>query len=252
MSDWNSEEYLKFKHQRTQPAIDLAKRIQEYPFRKIVDIGCGPGNSTDVLRSVFPHASILGIDNSPNMIEKAKSSYPDIKFQLCDVHSLACGYDLFFSNACFQWIPDHQTLIPELLDKLDKGGILAVQMPMNGEEPLFKIIHEVANNPKWHFDDVWFETNETLSPASYFNILSGCTSRFDMWETVYYHNLPSYEALIDWVRGSRLRPYLDVLDDVEAKAFEKEILDLVVQAYPVMDNGDVVLRFRRFFFIAYK
>lgn len=252
MSDWNAEQYLKFNRQRTQPAIDLANRVRQSPFQTIGDIGCGPGNSTAVLRSVFPRAAICGIDSSPNMIEKAKSSHPGMEFRLCDVHALEPGYDLLFSNACFQWIPDHAVLIPELMGKLNEGGVLAVQMPMNGEEPLFEIIRAVAANPKWHFEKVWFETNETLEPPQYFDILSRCAGDFEMWETVYYHNMPSHASLVDWVRGSRLRPYLDALDAEEAKAFEREITGRVAETYPVMENGEVILRFRRFFFVAHK
>ncbi len=120
MSDWNSTQYLKFKNERTQPAVDLAMRIKNNP-KTIVDIGCGPGNSTSVLRDIFPYADILGIDNSPNMIEKAKAEHPDISFRLCDALSLDGKYDLLFSNACLQWIPDHETLIPSLRAK-EKGN----------------------------------------------------------------------------------------------------------------------------------
>ena len=108
-----------------------------------------PGNSTKVLRDIFTDANILGIDNSPNMIEKAKSEHSDIDFDLCDALSLDGKYDLLFSNACLQWIPNHDTLIPSLMEKLNDGGILAVQVPMNGEEPLFRLIREVANESKW-------------------------------------------------------------------------------------------------------
>lgn len=110
MSDWSSEQYLKFKSQRTQPAVDLAERITADQPKNILDIGCGPGNSTAVLRERFPGADILGVDNSENMIDKAKASYPDLNFRICDV---ACEldkldtYDVIFSNACLQWIPSH-------------------------------------------------------------------------------------------------------------------------------------------------
>ena len=153
MADWNSAQYLKFKNERTQPAVDLAMRIKNNP-KTIVDIGCGPGNSTKVLRDIFTDANILGIDNSPNMIEKAKSEHSDIDFDLCDALSLDGKYDLLFSNACLQWIPNHDTLIPSLMEKLNDGGILAVQVPMNGEEPLFRLIREVANESKWELSGV--------------------------------------------------------------------------------------------------
>lgn len=252
MSEWNPEAYLKFKQQRTQPALDLARRVQGDDPKTIADIGCGPGNSTATLRNVFPHAKIIGIDNSPSMIEKARASYPETEFLLCDAASLPGTYDLLFSNACLQWIPDHHTLIPHLMTKLNAGGALAVQVPMNGEEPLYRIIREVAAEKKWGFDKIKLETNETLQPNGYFDILGTASNRFDMWETVYTHAMPSHEHLLDWVRSTRLRPYLDALDEESGRAFEGEILRRVREVYPVMQSGEVLLRFRRFFFVAYR
>nr|WP_303048119.1 methyltransferase domain-containing protein [Victivallis sp. Marseille-Q1083] len=142
-------------------------------------MGCGPGNSTKVLRDIFSDANILGIDNSPNMIEKAKAEQPDINFRLCDAMSLDGKYDLLFSNACLQWIPDHATLIPAFMDRLNDGGMLAVQVPMNGDEPLFRLIREVADEPKWGLAGVPLQPNEVLMPAEYYNILSRCSSAFE-------------------------------------------------------------------------
>lgn len=252
MSDWNSEQYLRFEKQRTQPALDLVQRVRPYDPRTIVDIGSGPGNSTSVLSKVFPDADLLGIDSSPNMIAKAQGLHPDIPFRLCDISALEGNYDLLFSNACLQWIPDHASLLPTLMTRLNIGGMLAVQIPMNGQEPLFRIIKEVASESRWDFSAVCFETNDGLEPDEYFDILAGCSSTFQIWETVYYHNMPSHRSLIEWVKGTRLRPYLDVLGDDDARLFEDEILERARQAYSVMKNGEVVLRFRRFFFIARK
>lgn len=253
MSDWNPKKYLQFRQQRTQPAVDLANRIVTSP-KTIVDIGCGPGNSTKVLRKKFPIADILGIDSSENMILRAKddAENENIRFHVCTADDLDGQYDLLFSNACLQWIPEHEKLLPNLMEKLNDGGCLAVQMPMNQEEPLFQAIKELADNPKWNFESVCFEKNDVLTPSRYYDILSGCSASFDMWETVYYHSLPSHEHLIDWVRSTRLRPYLDALNGDEKIIFEKELFDMVRQKYRICENGDVVLKFRRFFFIACK
>lgn len=252
MSDWNPEKYLQFKKQRTQPAIDLANRVRESDPKTIVDIGCGPGNSTAVLKSVFPYADILGIDSSENMIQKAKAEHGDLKFKRCSAEELDGFYDLLFSNACLQWIPDHEILIPRLMRNLTEDGVLAVQMPMNQNEPLFRIIREVAADPKWDFENVQLEKNDVLTPGEYFDILSACSSRFEMWETVYYHAMPSHDSLLDWVRSTRLRPYLDALNDANQAAFENEILNKVKDTYPVTQSGEVILKFRRFFFVAHK
>lgn len=248
MSDWNPEKYLLFKNQRTQPALDLANRVRSCQAKTVVDIGCGPGNSTAVLKDVFPHAKILGIDNSANMISKAKAQHSGLDFQVCSAEDLTGSYDLLFSNACLQWIPNHETLIPQLMGKLTEHGVLAVQMPMNWNEPLFRIIKAVAAKPKWDFKNVCFERNDTLSPEAYFDILSACSGSFEIWETVYYHAMPSHEHLIEWVRGTRLRPYLDVLNEEQKVEFEQEILSMVRDAYPFTASGEVVLKFRRFFF----
>ena len=255
MSDWNSEQYLKFKKQRTQPAVDLAKRIAADQPKNILDIGCGPGNSTAVLKERFPGAGILGVDNSENMIDKAKASYPDLDFRICDV---TCEldkldtYDVVFSNACLQWIPNHRDFIPAVFSKLNEKGVLAVQIPMNGEEPLFKIINKVIAETRWNFSDIDIETNETLLPEEYFDILSSCTESFDIWETVYYHRMPSIEAMVEWVKGTRLRPYINALDKSNARLLENEIAERAAEIYGKQKNGEIIFKFRRFFFTAAK
>lgn len=252
-TEWNSAQYLRFKNQRNQPAIDLIKRISGLCSpTAIADLGCGPGNSTGLLKEEFPQARIVGIDNSEDMIRKAREEYPDLEFMKKDIRELSGQYDLLFSNACLQWVPEHQILIPELFKHLKPGGIFAVQFPMNNAEPLYQIIHAVTREEKWNFNNVEVDYNGTLTPHEYFNLLSGQCSHFQMWETRYYHNLKNHEALIEWVKGTRIRPYLVHLDEVEKKAFENEILDLVKKTYPVMENGEVILCFNRFFMIGIK
>ena len=252
MADWNSALYLKFKKERTQPAIDLAHRVRSYNPPKIVDIGCGPGNSTEVLKMFFPNSDIYGIDSSQDMIDRAQKEHPELKFELCDANSLTGGYDMLFSNACLQWIPDHALLLPRLMSCLNAGGVLAVQLPLNREEPLFRIIDKTVSDPKWNLGNVSPEFNNTLDPDKYYDILSDCSSDFQIWETVYYHSLPSHQALIDWVKGTRLRPYLDMLDSENAVLFENEILRCTEKEYPARIDGNVLLRFRRLFFTASK
>lgn len=255
MSQWNSEQYLKFKNQRTQPAIDLAKRINISQPKNILDIGCGPGNSTAVLNELFPDSNILGVDNSEDMINKARESYPDMNFQLCDVTTEMNNldeYDVIFSNACLQWIPNHKDFIPLLFNKLIKNGVFAVQIPMNGQETLFRIMDEVIALPQWDFSSMDIEANETLKPEEYFDILSGCSDNFDIWETVYYHNMPSVEAMVEWIKGTRLRPYLNALDKTQARNLENEIILRAAETYKTQKNGGIIFKFRRFFFVASK
>ena len=250
MKDWNPEQYLQFQRQRTQPAIDLAERIKTLRPRTVVDIGCGPGNSTAVVQQFFPEAEIVGIDSSAAMIEKARQAHPELTFTCQSALELTGQFDLLFSNACLQWIPDHSTLIPRLMERLMPGGVLAVQVPMNREEPLFRLIREVTADPQWHYLSNPQEHDEVLDPEAYFQLLSSCTASFEQWETVYYHALPSHEALINWVRGARLRPYLEALSPEEAVLLERGLLRRAREEYPVTSNGVVLLRFRRFFFTA--
>lgn len=253
MSDWNSEQYLKFKAQRTQPAVDLVKRIGINSPQKILDIGCGPGNSTKVLKGAFPNAEILGIDSSENMIAKAKQTYPDIAFEVADITDESQNlqsFDIIFSNACLQWIPNHREFIPRIFNKLNKGGVLAVQIPMNSEEMLFRIMNETVNEDKWNFSAMKSEPNTALSCEEYFDILSRLTGKFDIWETVYYHSMPSVDAMVEWVKGTRLRPYLDALSNADGEKLSDEITQKASLSYTKQENGEIIFKFRRFFFTA--
>ena len=253
MSEWNSEQYLKFKAQRTQPAVDLVRRINLESPKEVLDIGCGPGNSTKVLRDAFPAAHIVGIDNSEDMIRKAQGSHPDMEFKLMSVDEICQGdeeYDVLFSNACLQWVPDHGTLIPKLYERLKPGGVLAVQVPINAEEPLYQIIVETVN--EWTFNAAPQNPNMALSGVEYFDILSGLTSQFDIWETVYYHSMPSVDAMIEWVKGSRLLPYLQALDEEGGERLIRTITEKAIKVYHPQKNGETIFRFRRLFFTVTK
>lgn len=256
MSEWNSKQYLKFERERTQPAIDLVKSIDKETPERIVDIGCGPGNSTAQLRRRFPNAYILGIDNSEDMIETAQKNNSGIDFALCDascgLNSLDGKFDIVFSNACIQWIPDHEKLIPEMMSLLKDGGILAVQIPMNYNEPIHRIIKEIADSEKWkqHFPEP--RIFHTLSPEEYFDILSDISQEFSMWETTYYHKMESHESIMEWYRGTGLRPYRAALSGEDVEEFDKDILREVKKAYPAQRNGEIIFRFPRFFFTAKK
>lgn len=197
--------------------------MQDLEVESIIDLGCGPGNSTAILKKYFKHAHITGLDYSSNMIQKAKENYPDLNFVQGNVQDFSGSYDLIFSNACLQWVDHHETLIPYLINHLNKGGTLAVQIPINHEEPLYQIIKEVANNPKWHFDQLKSHAYD-ISSKFYYTLLSTYTNEFDMWETIYYHPLPSHQALLDWIKGTSIRPYLDALPLDEQKQFQTEIL----------------------------
>lgn len=253
--DWNSEQYLKFKTERTQPAIDLVNRINIDNPKKIIDIGCGPGNSTQVLSSRFPNAYILGVDKSEDMIFTAKMKYPNLDFKICDVNvelsQFNSDFDIVFSNACIQWIPDHKRLLKSMLNLLNRNGILAVQIPMNYNEPIHKIIGELTTSDKWKKYFINPRIFYTLSQSEYFDLLSEISENFDIWETVYYHVMKSHNDILEWYRGTGLRPYLDVLQDNKKTEFEDDIMENLMQRYPEQKNGDIIFRFPRFFFTAH-
>lgn len=246
---------MKFENQRTQPAVDLAARVPLSAPNNVLDVGCGPGNSTAVLANRFPNAFITGIDNSPNMIEAAKKAYSNLNFVLADANadfSVSEKYDLVFSNACIQWIPDHKTLIPKLLDSVSCGGYLAIQVPMNGDTPIQQLIRQTAISLKWQDKFPAPRIFHTLTPPEYYDILYKCSSVCEIWMTTYYHILPGAQAILEWYRGTGLRPYLEVLSETERIVFEQEILEKIALNYPERSGGTVIFPFPRFFMLAQK
>lgn len=255
MSDWNSEQYLKFKAQRTQPAIDLAARLEGFP-REIIDLGCGPGNSTRVLKNRFPNAHIIGADYSENMLQKARSENPDLEFVRLDLSGEISEYngkfDIVFSNACFQWLPNHRELLPKVFKLLKQGGTLAAQIPMNFDEPIHTIIESVSESEKWRERFPEKRVFGTLTQSEYFDILSGLTDDFEMWRTTYCHRMPGIDSIIEWYRSTGLRTYLAALPEKDGAEFIADISAELAREYPRQANGEVIFSFPRFFFIAKK
>ena len=258
MADWNSELYLKFKAQRTQPAIDLAQRAGDYAEapREVIDLGCGPGNSTRVLKNRFPNAHITGADNSANMIEKAKADNPDLNFITLDISGdlseYAGKYDVVFSNACLQWVPGHTDLLPKIFGMLREDGVFAAQIPMNYDEPIHKIILRISEDGKWSGRFPEKRIFGTLTIPEYFDILGGMTNDFELWQKIYCHRMPSIDSIIEWYRSTGLRTYLAALSEEEGAEFIADIRAELVKEYPVRKNGEIIFRFPRFFFIARK
>lgn len=253
---WNSEQYLKFKAERTQPAIDLAHRIPVQSPTDIIDIGCGPGNSTEILKKRYPNAAVVGADNSENMLETARKNYADIEFILFDaskeLNSIGRKFDVVFSNACIQWVPDHPKLLREMMSLLKEGGALAVQTPMNYDEPIHRIILEAVKSEKRRdkFNDP--RHFYTLSCGEYYDILAEISSDFSMWQTTYFHRMKSHSDIMEWYRSTGLRPYLEALSPADMTEFENDIFREVEKAYPKQANGEVIFSFPRLFFTALK
>ena len=256
MTDWDSSEYLKFADERTQPAIDLVNRIDYEKPKKILDIGCGPGNSSGVLAQRYPDADVLGIDSSPAMIEAARVQHPNIRFMLCDANRdlriLDKNFDIVFSNACIQWIPDHNALLKNMMCLLKPGGVIAIQTPMNDQEPIHQIIKQISTSQKWSSKFKNPRIFYNLTQSEYYDLLSDIASDFCIWQTTYFHRMKSHSDIMEWYRATGLRPYLNVLSEEDKLGFEKDIYDELIIAYPKQRNGEIIFRFPRFFFTATK
>jgi trans-aconitate 2-methyltransferase len=256
MGDWNPEKYLMFERERSRPAIDLIRRIDHRSPERILDVGCGPGNSTNILYNRWKKANITGIDNSKAMLEKANKTNGSINWVLGDAGgdlSHLGTFDIIFSNAVFQWIPHIEILIPKLFNMLNEHGVLAAQIPFVQDMPIHNIIIDISTKPEWsqHFRNV--STYKLYSPEFYYEVLSRITTDIDLWETRYFHIMDGYDDLLEWFTSTGLRPYLDCLvNDEKKKAFKKDILNEIRQNYNTYKNGKVILPFHRVFFIAYK
>ena len=256
MPHWDAAIYLKFSTERTQPSIDLIQRIAIADPHRIVDLGCGPGNSTEALRRRWPNASIAGLDSSPEMIAAARQAYPSAAWEVADAATWNASEpcDLVFANALLQWIPDHARLCRHLIEQVAPGGALAVQVPAAAhyESPVHREIRDVSRDPAWRDRLEPARTMFTHAPAAfYYDTLQPLASRIDLWETTYYHVVAGPEALLEWYRGTGLRPFLEALaNDEERRDFERQVLDRYIAAYPRQPGGRVLFPFQRLFFVA--
>lgn len=253
-SEWDPELYLRFRTERTQPSIDLVNRIEIQSPASILDVGCGPGNSTRVLWERWPDADIAGLDSSETMIESARREHPDRRWILADVRELSDErYDLIYSNATIQWIPDHAGLLTSLAGLVKSGGALAVQIPLFREMPINHVIRTVASKPRWHGRLDAVEKRFTYeSMEHYYDVLAAALDRVVMWQTWYVHEMESHEMIIDMMKSTGLRPYLDALSAPEADDFVGLVIDGIRECYPQRSNGRVLYPFRRLFFIGYR
>ncbi len=252
---WSAAQYVNFEAERTRPVRDLAAAIPNTQVQHAIDLGCGPGNSTEVLAARCPGATITGLDNSPDMIAAARKRLPNLHFDLVDLQTWAPAeqYDVILSNAVLQWVPNHETLMPSLLGRLAPGGSLAVQMPDNLEEPAHRLMRQVAATPRFA---------EKLSAAAgsraprrgvdwYYRLLKPLATRVDIWLTIYHHVLPGgSDAVIEWFKGSGLRPFLAPLDPADTEAYLTEYRTGIAEAYPTLPDGTVLLPFPRLFMVA--
>jgi trans-aconitate 2-methyltransferase len=251
---WSPAQYLKFEEERTRPVRDLVQRIPLARLSSAADVGCGPGNSTEVLRERYGQARIVGIDSSPDMIEAARKRLPDIAFEVADIREWRPkeAFEAILANAVLQWIPDHETLIPSLIASLRAGGALAVQMPDNLDEPSHRLMREVAaEGPSTaKLTDAANARAERHGADWYFRLLRRHAAHVDVWRTTYFHPLDGARAVVEWLKGTGLRPFLDPLEKSEREAFLARYEGRIAEAYPAEADGTVLLPFPRLFFVA--
>ncbi|KAJ5961281.1 Trans-aconitate 2-methyltransferase C-terminal [Penicillium vulpinum] len=256
--DWSASQYLKFENERTQPARDLLSHVPLAAPKRIIDLGCGPANSTTVLATRYPSAIITGLDSSPDMIERAKKVLPDREFHVTDLNSYtpdpAKPVDLFFSNAVFQWLKadDRITVIKRLMQPQQKDAVFALQVPHNLNEPSHILMTETAADGPWAAKLTGVQRDGFQTPQELYDLVKPFCSQVSVFETSYYHSLESHEAVIEWVKGTGLRPFLDPLEDGEKEVFLKDYLRRLQNAYPVSVDGRVLLKYPRLFMVAVK
>lgn len=272
MANWDPELYLKFGEQRTRPALDLALRSRVLveaskatesgaaaasgASLEILDLGCGPGNSTAVLAAVFPGAALTGMDSSSEMIAAARAGGAAAEWIVADASAWEPkrSFDLVFSNAALQWIPEQDVLLARMWSWLRPGALLAVQVPGNSESGLHRALRRTVAGESWRSRfagmDEAFRYHE---PDFYYETLAPLGAAADVWESSYWHVLASRQALIDWYSGTGMRPWLERLEDeAERQAFKDAVLEAAVADYPLRPDGSVFFPFRRIFFTALK
>ena len=256
MVSWNPQQYLKFADQRSRPCADLIQHINLESPRAITDMGCGPGNSTAMLARRWPDAQITGLDNSADMIATARRTYPHQHWIEADISTwqAAQHVDLIFSNAALQWVDNHAALLPQLMKMLNPAGALAVQMPANYHiAPAQTLIRDLAASEKWRnkfpADIRRWHCHE---PEFYYDLLSTNVSKLDLWTSEYLHILNGPEDIVEWYKGTSLRPYLDNMPVSDQPKFIAAYQSLIAAAYPPQSDGRILFPFRRLFLIAYR
>ena len=256
MTIWEPNQYLKFKDKRIRPALDLASQIEVETPQRVIDLGCGTGTSTEILTKKWPQAEITGLDSSDEMLCIAEATHPSITWIRCDLNDWVPNkkYDIIFSNAALQWINPVDSLIASSVEALNERGALAFQVPNNQNSPYSTCINEIASRQRWRkkmeravnplrFDSIHY----------YYDLLSGHVSKINAWETRYFQVMEAHEEILDWVSGTALRPFLQVLSSDEERAlFKADLLALYRKAFPINSDGKVLFPFNRQFIIAYK
>ena len=251
---WNSQLYLQFERERTRAARDLLAHIPNLKPGYIFDLGCGPGNSTELLVESFPKANTIGVDVSDEMLRVAQGRVASAQFLKDDISSWRpnAPADLIFANAALHFLSDHQTRLVQLVDSLQFGGVLAVQMPNNIHEVSHALMRMIAADGPWANRLVPIAKSQALvgSADEYYELLAKSCQELDIWQTTYVHPLANVDEIVKWFEGSGLRPFLEALSFEEQRAFLARYRAELAKVYPLQLNSKVLLRYPRLFIVA--
>lgn len=249
---WDPTRYLAFSGHRLRPALDLLQRIPLIAPRDIVDLGCGPGNVTALLRERWPHARLTGIDSSEAMLAHARRDHPEIEWRLDDIATWQASPPppLIFTNAVLHWLPQHHALLPRLLGQLAPEGVFAAQMPSNYQAPSHTLLREIAAQARWsaRCSAVW--EGETLSQESYYEILAPLCNTLDIWETEYLQVLRGPDPVLEWTKATSVLPFREAVGEEEWPMFEAAYCSALRAAYPQRSDGTTLFPFKRLFIVA--
>jgi trans-aconitate 2-methyltransferase len=258
---WDANQYLKFSDHRLRPGLELLERIPLQSPTVIYDLGCGTGNLTRIITERWPAARVYGLDNSKEMLAKAARESAKVRWVEGDVKDWRPNEppDLIYSNATLHWVENHGELFPRLAGFLKRGGCLAVQMPLSWSLPSHRLMRETLANGgtggaalgtetlRQAVGRDWVETAQV-----YYDLLAGRATRVDIWETEYLQVLEGPDAVLEWVKGTGLRPILNGLEERERGVFLAEYSRRLREAYPVRGDGKTLYPFRRLFIVAVK
>lgn len=256
-ADWNPELYTRFEDERTRPARDLLRRCHLEPRDRrlrILDLGCGPGNSTELLAERWPDADILGIDTSEAMLDAARRRLPGARFERGDIAALEAEgqFDLLYANASLQWVLGHEALIPRLMRAVAPGGVFAAQIPDNLADPSQTEMRRLAGEAPFHEALAGtVERREGIGTSrDYYDWLRPQAETVDVWTTIYEHPMEDPGAITRWFRSTGLKPFVDPLPDEMQPLFLDRYTDAMASAYPAQVDGRRLLAFRRLFMMA--
>ena len=252
---WDAELYGKYGKERLQPTLDLLARVDTMTPRRILDVGCGSGMSTAPLFSRWQNAEIIGADKSEEMLSAARKALPEVTFVRFDCSKPLDGlgkFDLVFSNAFIQWIKNHEEFFKNAYSVLNKGGALAIQIPMFDDMPASRAVSDAEHIFPDNFLDIDDERYTLCTRREYYDIANAVFGNALMWQTDYYHRMDSHDNILEFLKGTALRPYAERLDAEQTQAFFDRVLKNLENAYPRESDGSLLFTFKRLFIVAYR